>query len=147
MKIPAITGTPDCRRIQLETLLRALGASPRALRLDGCGDWAIIGKLGHIFLDGQEFLLCVTTDESVRRWFNVKQQLSFCRLTQDGDDEGCLHLDRLPTNIEASAIRKALGIRKRRHHPSASTAQAISGAQSRANSPSGDAAFVKKHIG
>jgi hypothetical protein len=102
-------------KAQLETLLRALDASPTALGLDGCGDWAIFGKLGHIFIDSDGFLLCINTGESARRWSNVKERLGFCRLTQDGDDEGCLHLDRLPTKIEASAIREALGIRKRRH--------------------------------
>jgi hypothetical protein len=35
-------------------------------------------------------------------------------LTQDGDDEGCLRLDHLPTPAEAEAIRDSLGIRKRR---------------------------------
>jgi hypothetical protein len=80
----------------------------------------------------------------------AEQRLNFCRLTQDGDDEGCLHLDRLPTKIEASAIREALGIRKRRHLSPASTAQVISALglkQSCANSPSGGPAFVKKHVG
>jgi hypothetical protein len=38
----------------------------------------------------------------------------FCRLTQDGDSEGCLHLARLPSSAEAELIRSALGIRKRR---------------------------------
>jgi hypothetical protein len=111
-------------RSRLEMLLGALDASLTALRLDGCGDWAIFGKLGHIYVDGRGFLLYVTTGDSARRWFNVKQRLNFCRLTQDGDDEGCLHLDRLPTKTEASAIREALGIRKRRHPSPASTAQA-----------------------
>ena len=137
-------------RSRLEMLLGALDASLTALRLDGCGDWVIFGKLGHIYIDGQGFLLYATTGESARRWFNVKQRLSFCRLTQDGDDEGCLHLDRLPTKIEASAIRKALGIRKRRHLPPASMVQDISALgleQSRANSPSASPAFVKKHGG
>jgi hypothetical protein len=35
----------------------------------------------------------------------VKKRLAFCRLTQDGDDEGCFHLDRLPTKNEAETIR------------------------------------------
>ena len=87
-------------RSRLEMLLGALDASPTALGLDDCGDWAIFGKHGHIYIAGQGFSLCVTTGESARRWFNVKQRLSFCRLTQDGDDEGCLHLDRLPTKVE-----------------------------------------------
>ena len=36
-------------------------------------------------------------------------------MTQAGDDEGCLHLDRLPTPTEADVIREALGIRRRKH--------------------------------
>jgi hypothetical protein len=36
-------------------------------------------------------------------------------LTQDGDDEGILRLDRLPTPAEAEAIRDVIGIRRRRH--------------------------------
>jgi hypothetical protein len=110
----------------LEELLHALNASPTALRLDGCGDWAIIGKLGQVVADGRGFLLCVFTGESTRRWFNVKQRLSFCHLTQDGDDEGCLILDRLPTKTEAGLIREAVGIRKRRHVSVAAIAQAMS---------------------
>jgi hypothetical protein len=35
----------------------ALNASPTTLRLDACGDWAITGKLGHIVVDGQGYLL------------------------------------------------------------------------------------------
>jgi hypothetical protein len=102
-------------REHLETLLEALDASPLALRRDACGDYAISGKSGHIYADGSGFLLCVSTGESARRWNNVKGRLAFCRLTQDGDDEGCLHLDRLPNPAEADLIREALGIRKRRH--------------------------------
>jgi hypothetical protein len=41
-------------------------------------------------------------------------------------DEGCLHLDHLPTEAEAAAIREALAIRKRRHVSSAAMAQAMS---------------------
>jgi hypothetical protein len=45
----------------------------------------------------------------------VKQRLSpFCRITQDGDDEGTLHLDRLPVRHEADLIREAIGIRRKR---------------------------------
>jgi len=102
-------------REHLETMLEALDASPLALRRDACGDSAINGKSGHIYADGSGFLLYVHTGESARRWTNVKQRLAFCRLTQDGDDEGCLHLDRLPVAAEADLIREALGIRKRRH--------------------------------
>jgi len=98
----------------LAAMLTALDASARALRLDECGDWRIGGKLGHVYADGAGFLLFVDTGESPRRWTNIKRRLDFCRLAIDGDDEGALHLDRLPTPAEAEAIRDALGIRKRR---------------------------------
>jgi hypothetical protein len=100
---------------RLQTLLTTLDATPRALRRDQCGDWAITGKSGHILADGDGYLLCAGTGESARRWTNVKNRLGFCRVTQDGDDEGCLHLDQLPTRTQASAIREALGIRQRTH--------------------------------
>jgi hypothetical protein len=44
-------------------------------------------------------------------WTWAKKQLGFCRVTQDGDDEGILRLDRLPWPDEASEIRALLGIR------------------------------------
>jgi hypothetical protein len=100
---------------RLKVLTSALDASPRALRRDECGDFAISGKLGRIMSDGAGFLLYVVTGESSRRWHNVKQRLSFCRVTQDGDDEGCLSLNRLPTPAEAGLVRDALGIRRKRH--------------------------------
>jgi len=55
------------------------------------------------------------TGESVRRWKNVKKRLAFRRISQDGDDEGCLHLDRLPTAHEADLIRGANVICHRKH--------------------------------
>jgi hypothetical protein len=100
---------------QLEKLLAALDASKLALRRDECGDYRINGKSGHIYPDGRGFLLCVSTGESLRRWTNVKARLGgFCRLTQDGDDEGALHLDHLPSPTEATIIREALGIKPKR---------------------------------
>ena len=108
-------------RAALLPLIAALDASPLALQRDlvrgegPAGDWAIYGTLGHIYADVDGFLLCVASDESPRRWTNVKARLRFCRVTQDGDIDGCLRLDRLPTPAEAALIREALGIRKRRH--------------------------------
>jgi hypothetical protein len=84
----------------LDSLLDVIDASPVALRRDRCGDWAITGKLGHVYQDGDSYLLCVTTDESSRRWTNVKQRLAFCHVSQDGDDEGCLRLDCLSAPYE-----------------------------------------------
>lgn len=99
---------------QLEKLLAAIDASQLGLRCDECDDYRINGKLGHIYSDGDGFLFYVSTGESARRWTSVKARLAFARVTQDGDDEGALRLDRLPTPAEAALIREALGIRKRR---------------------------------
>jgi hypothetical protein len=107
----------------LFAFLTALDASPRAMRRDACGDRAIVGSCGHVYADGAGFLLYVSTAESARRWTNVKRRLGFCRVTQDGDDEGCLHLDRLPTPEEAALIREVVGIRKRRMVTAESLAQ------------------------
>jgi hypothetical protein len=110
-------------RERLETLRVALGASSLALRYDQTrggerGDLGLRGKYGHIYTDGAGFLLCASgIDERIftaRRWSAIKKRLTFCWLTQDGDCEGCLHLDHLPTKREAAAIRAALGIKKRR---------------------------------
>ncbi len=124
----------DTSHARLETLLTALDASPLALRRDKCAEWAINGRLGHIFADGAGFLLCVTTGGSIRRWTKVKQRLGFCRVTQNGDNEGCLRLDHLPTPVEAATIRKALRIRRLRHLSSQAMAQAM-GALKRARPP------------
>jgi hypothetical protein len=103
-------------RAHLEILLTALDATPRALRRDGCGDWAIEGKCGYIYADGSGFLIVIITGDSIRRWANAKGKLTFCRVTQDGDDEGCLHLDHLPMPPEAELIREALRIKCKHHY-------------------------------
>jgi hypothetical protein len=110
-----LKGNPMHERAHLETVLNGLDATPRALRRDACGDWHIKGKHGHILADGSGYLIVVETDESSRRWNNVKQRLSFCRVAQDGDDKGCLHLDRLPTAAEAELIRDAIRVKRKRH--------------------------------
>ena len=103
-------------RTHLETLLTALDATPCALQRDGCGDWAIEGKRGYIYANGSGFLIVITTGDSIRRWANAKGKLAFCRVTQDGDDEGCLHLDHVPTPAEADLIGDALKIKRKRHY-------------------------------
>jgi hypothetical protein len=75
----------------------ALDASPLSLRGDFWhgmgrrGDCAIRGKCGHVYPDGDGYLLCVS-GQSARRWSAAKRKLSFCRLRIDGEDEGTLHL-------------------------------------------------------
>ena len=44
----------------------------------------------------------------------AKKALTFAKVTQDGDDEGGLIFDRLPTANEAEIIRHYLGIAKKR---------------------------------
>jgi hypothetical protein len=104
----------DADRAAQIMLLNALSAWERALRRDECGAWRVNGQRGHIYTwgDGKSWLLYIQAD-SPRHWSSIKKQLSFCRVTQDGDDEGCLRLFGLPTPEQAKAIRKVLAIRKR----------------------------------
>ena len=104
-----------------DALARLLDASSVALKRDFWrgygpkGDWGTHGKFGHVYLDGSGFLLVFVSERlSTHRWNAVKRDLHFCRLMQDGDSEGCLHIDRMPTKTEGALIREALGIRKRR---------------------------------
>jgi hypothetical protein len=53
-------------------------------------------------------------NETSRQWTLAQRALSFATLMQDGDTEGSMLLDGLPTKDEADAIRKAVRIRKRR---------------------------------
>jgi hypothetical protein len=122
-------------RASLKALLSALDASETALRRDppwqgtNDGDWAIWGlndhdgTLGcHVYpdCDGYLFYFTVTEEDcgnrqpSSRSWQSAKAKLAFCQVTQDGDWESCLRLDRLPSPHEAKAIRDVLNIRKRR---------------------------------
>ena len=114
-------------RSHLYAFLTATDASATALERPvgrgWVGDYQISGKTGHVLANGAGYLLYVHIDErtamkrgpSSRPWKNAKARLTFCKVTQDGDWEGCLHLDRLPTADEAVVIREVLGIRKRRH--------------------------------
>ena len=101
-------------RAQQGQLLATLGAWGRALRRDTCNAWCIRGAGGHIYTwgDNKTWALWVHC-RSPRHWTATKRRLAFCDLTQDGDEEGCLRLRRLPTLAEATVIREVLGIRKR----------------------------------
>jgi hypothetical protein len=102
-------------RAHLDTFLSAIDASPGALGRPSCrgwiGDYQITGKHGHILADQPGYLLYVTG--TVQRWKKAKRLLPGS-VTQDGDDEGIIRLDRLPTPAEADAIRDLIGIKKRR---------------------------------
>ena len=103
-------------RAHLDTFLTAIDASAGALERPNCrgwiGDYQIAGKHGHVLADHPGYLLYVTG--TVQRWKKAKRILPGT-VTQDGDDEGILRLDRLPTPAEAEAIRDVIGIRRRRH--------------------------------
>ena len=119
---------PPEQRLALIKLIEALGCWDRALRRDECGDWAVFGKLGHIYavpgtLDRPKtngFQIYFRGAEefgeptTARGWIFAKKVLSFCQVTSDGDTEGFLFMDRLPTAAESEIIRDKLGIRKKR---------------------------------
>src|SRR5262245_22994897 len=105
----------EADRAQQRALLAALNGWGRALRRDECGAWCIKGKCGsiHTWGDGATWVLYVAC-QSTRHWTATKDRLSFCDMTQDAEDEGCLRLHQLPTPDQAAVIRDALGIRKYR---------------------------------
>jgi hypothetical protein len=112
---------PSVQRPALLELAEALDSRAAQLRRDECGDWAIFGKNGHIYAVPEGFQLVIGTDiehemtNSARQWSADKKRLNFCQVTQDGDEEGCLILDRLPTKAEGAIIRDVVGIPKARH--------------------------------
>jgi hypothetical protein len=104
----------EADRAQQKLMLAVLNAWNRALRRDECGAWCISGTRGtlHTWGDGKGWALYVSCN-SGQHWTWVKK-LSFCTVSQEGDDEGVLKLDQLPTPEQADAIRSALGIQKHR---------------------------------
>jgi hypothetical protein len=120
-------------KAQQEKLLVALDASPSQLRRDQCGWWEIAGKHGTIqtFGDGATCVAHIVC-RSARHWTHTKRRLGFMKVTQDGDDEGCLRFHELPTPQQAELIRDILGLRKRRDM----TPEALAKLEmARANSP------------
>jgi hypothetical protein len=91
----------------------ALGSRDKALHRDECGDPRINGRRGHIYAAPEGFMLAVM-GWSANGWNKAKRALAFASLSQDGDDEGILILDRLPTKTEAETIRHYLGVAKRK---------------------------------
>lgn len=96
----------------LQKLSDYLQTSYQRIRLDECGDWNIIGSRGHVFTDAKLWYVFVG-GESKRSWNSVKSKLKFMELSQDGDAEGILKLERMPSEKEAETLRKVLGLRKR----------------------------------
>ena len=60
------------------------------------------GKQGSIYTwgDGKSWVLYASC-KSARSWTTTKRRLAFCKVTQDGDDEGRLRVHQLPTTERA----------------------------------------------
>jgi hypothetical protein len=104
---------PRLQRPALLKCLEAIGARPGALRRDQCGDWAIFGKHGHVYAVAPASFQFMFTAGRAQAWTYAKKALGFTRLTQEGDGEGALILDRVPTTGEGDIIRSKFGIAKR----------------------------------
>lgn len=101
-------------RAELETLLIALNGAKKALRLDECGDRVITGSRGTIRACEGKFFIYLARKTS-RIWNNTKDALSgIATATQDGDEEGILVMERMPSPEEAETLRKHLGLRQTR---------------------------------
>jgi hypothetical protein len=104
------------QRPAILALLDALDASSKTLRRDECGNWRIKGSHGHVCAVPEGYQLLAVGAETANWWNICKRELgAFTTVTQDGDAEGALILDRLPTAAEAEIIRRRIGIRRRRH--------------------------------
>jgi hypothetical protein len=90
----------------------ALGCRDAALRRDECGDWRITGDAGHVYAIPGGYRIIFLG--SPRAWSFAKAAFDFATVTQDGDGEGVLRMERRPTPDEAIAIRDKLGIHKKR---------------------------------
>lgn len=103
---------PTRQRGELDRLAVALNSSPSALRRDECGDPRIKGSRGHVYASpgGFQFYHAATSKQA---WTWAKKGLSFAKISQDGEEDGILFLERLPTETEAESLRSYLGIRKR----------------------------------
>jgi hypothetical protein len=110
---------PSKQRPALLAFAESLDSRASALGRDDCGDWAIWGNNGHIYAVPEGFQLMIGCDpgnakwSSSRGWESAKKRLGFGKVTQDGDCEGSIILDRLPSKPEAAEIRDILGIPKR----------------------------------
>ena len=101
-------------KARMEAFQTALNASPMTLRRDQAGLWILRGSRGYASSwGGVDAWQLVPESVSARRWTSYKNRLAFCEIVQDGDTEGVLRLDRLPSPEEAVEIRDILGLRKR----------------------------------
>jgi hypothetical protein len=107
------TYPPSKQRPALLAFAAACNTRASALRRDECGDWAILGKHGHVHAAPEGYQRMIFK-AGAQGWTYAKRRLSFGKVTQDGEEEGVVMLDRLPSAAEATEIRFVLGIPKRR---------------------------------
>jgi hypothetical protein len=69
-----------------------------------------LGGRGEPAITGYQLMIGC---RSAQGWTYAKRRLDFGKVPQDGDEEGSIMLDRLPSKAEARGIRYALGIPKR----------------------------------
>ena len=101
---------------RIEHFADAIEISYRNVRKDSCGQWTISGKGGHVqTFDDRSFYLLYIVTYSARKWGAIKRKAKAFgwELTQDGDDEGCFHLN-LPNEAQSNYLRGLLGLRRRR---------------------------------
>jgi hypothetical protein len=104
-------------RAELETLLTALNGAKNAIQRDQCGDWTIKGSRGTIRACDGKFYVYIPSG-SPQAWTWAKKLLTtFTIPSQDGDDEGILTLDHMPTETEAETLRDYIGLRQTRDIP------------------------------
>jgi hypothetical protein len=131
---------PSHQREALTVFAQALGSALSALRRDKCGDPRINGRRGHVYAVPEGFQLYCACDSRMG-WTWAKKKLAFARVTQDGDEEGMVMMDRRPTPAEAEIIRDYLGINKAREYGEETLARLRErgrqwGEERRKNSPS-----------
>jgi len=96
----------------LKDLIEALDVSENGLKLDERRNWNLAGRRGIINTEGKYWYL-YTSWISKAKWTNTKKLLGFMEVHQDGDEEGILKLNRMPTPEEAQLVRKTCGLSKR----------------------------------
>jgi hypothetical protein len=96
----------------LKKLALAADISESRIKLDECGDWNIKGIRGHIFTDGDYWYVYIN-QVGTRKWTSIRNLFYFMEITQDGDDEGVLRCNRMPSRDEAREVRKVIGVRPR----------------------------------
>ena len=105
---------PARQRPILLDLVEKMKISARQLQRDECGDWRVEGRYGFVYADlaGLRFVI---EGWATKGWNKAKSAMAaFATIAQDGEDEGILLLARAPTEGECDAIRKWVGLKRRR---------------------------------